>query len=927
MAVLGIATAAGWILYLSSPALKGPESTTSVERQPSQTNEQLNELETQLGLLTADHESLIQENLALRTLNEVLNEAQEEAAAGSSRADQQVLDLEQTVNSLNQSASSLQDERLQLLAQVDQLEKNQEETVFRFSEQLDKNNVELKKARQGQQEQSEEIVQLTERLDQVLGMSNDTMDDLQPSTDSDREISEVADTSMETTSAEAVAESPRADQQVLDLEQTVNNLNQSVDNLQNERHQLLAQVDQLITQLENLSQLASQSEIAVSDTTTMGDSASEQTAQTETAETMTQTSSEETSELAASLDELNSEVVASLKESVGSLQNERHQLLAQVDHLTAQLDSLSQLASQSETAVSDTTTMGDSASEQTAQTETAETMTQTSSEETSELAASLDELNSEVVASLKESVSSLQNERHQLLAQVDHLTAQLDSLSQLASQSETAVSDTATMGDSASEQTAQTETAETTAQTSSEETSELATSLDELNGEVVASLKESVSSLQSERLQLLAQVDQLEKNQEETVFRFSEQLDENNAELEKALQQQQEQSKAIVQLTEQLEQVLEMSNDTMEDLQPATDSDSEVSEVADTSMETTSAEAVAESPRADPQVLDLEQTVNNLNQSVGNLQDERIQLFAQVDHLTAQLENLSQLASQSKTAVSDTTTIGESASEQTAQTETAETTAQTSSEETSELVANLDELNSEVVASLKESVSGLQNQLQTTHNEVDRLALQLDSSNRRTKYLEIRLRYASKHLRRHRAKKRESEVKSENLVMEHQVLQENLSELSSTLNQSIVENKTEMALLVSKFSVIRLESDVIFDSGSAKLSTQGLETLRDIAQNYQDYPDRIMSIEGHTDNKLIAGNLARFYPTNWELSAARAAAAANFLTQQGVPEDKLRIVGFGALQPIASNDTEEGRASNRRIEIRLAPKLSEAETN
>ncbi len=136
-----------------------------------------------------------------------------------------------------------------------------------------------------------------------------------------------------------------------------------------------------------------------------------------------------------------------------------------------------------------------------------------------------------------------------------------------------------------------------------------------------------------------------------------------------------------------------------------------------------------------------------------------------------------------------------------------------------------------------------------------------------------------------------------------------------------------MALLVSKFSVIRLESDVIFDSGSAKLSTQGLETLRDIAHKYQDYPDRIMSIEGHTDNKLIAGNLARIYPTNWELSAARAAAATHFLTQQGVPEDKLRIVGFGALQPIASNDTEEGRAANRRIEIRLAPKLSEAETN
>ena len=839
MAVLGIATAAGWILYLSSPASKGPESTTSVEQQPSQTNEQLNELKTQLGLLTTDHESLIQETLALRTLNEALNDAQEEAAAESSRADQQVLDLEQTVNSLNQSASSLQDERLQLLAQVDQLEKNQEETVFRFSEQLDENNAELEKTLQQQQEQSEAIVQLTEQLEQVLEMSNDTMEDLQPTTGSDSEVSEVADTSMETTSAEAVAESPRADQQVLDLEQTVNNLNQSVDNLQNERFHLLTQVDQLTTQLENLSQLASQSETAASDTTTMGESAPEQTAQTETAETMTQTSSEETSELTASLDELNSEVVASLKESVSSLQNERLQLLARVDHLTAQLDSLSQLANQSKTVVSDTTTIGESTSEQ----------------------------------------------------------------------------------------TAQTENAETTIQTQPEESSELAASLDELYGGMVESLKESVYNLQNERQQLLAQVAQLEKIQEEEAIRLSELLDKNNGELKKALQQQQEQSEAIVQLTEQLEQVLEMSNDTMEDLQPTTGSDSEVSEVANTSMETTSAEAVAESPRADQQVLDLEQTVNNLNQSVGSLQNERHQLLAQVDHLTAQLENLSQLASQSKTAVSDTTTIGESASGQTAQTETAETTAQTSSEETSELVANLDELNSEVVASLKEFVSGLQNQLQTTHNEVDRLALQLASSESRTKYLGTRLRYASKHLGRHRAKKRESEVKSENLEMERQVLQENLSEVSSTLNQSITENKTEMALLVSKFLVIRLESDVIFDSGSAKLSTQGLETLRDIAQNYQDYPDRIMSIEGHTDNKLIAGNLARFYPTNWELSAARAAAAANFLTQQGVPEDKLRIVGFGALQPIASNDTEEGRAANRRIEIRLAPKLSEAETN
>ena len=624
MAVLGIATAAGWILYLSSPAPKGPESTASVELQSPQSNEQLSELMTQFDLLTADHESLIQENLALHTLNEDLNETKEEAAAENAQADQQVL---------------------------------------------------------------------------------------------------------------------------------------------------------------------------------------------------------------------------------------------------------------------------------------------------------------EMVENLKEIADNQKNERLQLLAKVNDLTAQLENLSKLASQSETAVSDTTTMGEPAPEQTAQTESAENVVQASSEETSELATSLDELNSEMVASLKESVSGLQNERLQLLAKVDQLENIQEEAI-KFSEQLEENDSELERALQGQQKQSEAIAQLTERLERVLEMSTDAMGNLQPVTDSGGEVSEVTDTSMEETSAEAVAENSRANQQVLFLEQTVNNLDQSVSSLQNERLQLLARVNELTVQqLENLSKLASQSETAVSETTKVGEPAPKQTAQTEAADTATQTSTEETSELVASLDGLNGEMVVSLKEFVNSLQNQLQTTQNEVDRLALQLDSSNRRARYLEIRLSYASKHLRRHRAKNRESEVNSENLVMERQVLEEKLSETSSTLNQSIAEKESEIDFLVSKFSMIRLESDVIFDSGSAKLSTQGLETLRDIAQKYQDYPDRIMSIEGHTDNKLIAGYLAQFYPTNWELSAARAAAAANFLSQQGVPEDKLRIVGFGALQPIASNDTEEGRASNRRIEIRLAPKLSEVESN
>ena len=306
MTILGIAAAAGWILYLSSPASKGTESTTSVERQPFQTNEQSSELKTQFDLLTADQESLIQENLALRTLNEALNEAQE-----------------------------------------------------------------------------------------------------------------------------ATEEDSQAHQKALEM---VKNLKETADNLQDERTQMLAKVDHLTVQLRDLSQLASPTETAVSDTTTVGESTLEQTVQTETAETTIQTQPEETSELAASLDELNGEMVASLKESVSSLQNERLQLLAKVDQL--------------------------------------------------------------------EQVLEVSNDT------MDDLQPATDSGSEVLEVADTSIESTGAEAES--------------------------TQADQQELELVKNLKESVDNLQNERQQLLVQVDQLEKIQEEGAIRFSEQLDKNNAELKKS---------------------------------------------------------------------------------------------------------------------------------------------------------------------------------------------------------------------------------------------------------------------------------------------------------------------------------------------------------------------------------------------------------
>ena len=119
-------------------------------------------------------------------------------------------------------------------------------------------------------------------------------------------------------------------------------------------------------------------------------------------------------------------------------------------------------------------------------------------------------------------------------------------------------------------------------------------------------------------------------------------------------------------------------------------------------------------------------------------------------------------------------------------------------------------------------------------------------------------------------------------------------------------------------TVISLTSEVLFNSGSARIKPAGREVLSLIASTLNTYPDRAISIEGHTDNEPIGRG--SFYKSNWELSAARALAAVELLQADNrVAPNRLKLVGHGEFSPIASNDTEEGRQLNRRIEIRLLP--------
>ncbi|MDO9559973.1 MAG: OmpA family protein [Syntrophales bacterium] len=113
---------------------------------------------------------------------------------------------------------------------------------------------------------------------------------------------------------------------------------------------------------------------------------------------------------------------------------------------------------------------------------------------------------------------------------------------------------------------------------------------------------------------------------------------------------------------------------------------------------------------------------------------------------------------------------------------------------------------------------------------------------------------------------------------------------------------------------------ILFASGEAEVKPEGLAVLQRVIEVVKDVKDKAIRIEGHTDNVKIGGGLARKYPTNWELSAARALNVARYLQKQGIDPALLAAVAYGEYKPVADNSTPEGRAKNRRIAIILQPK-------
>jgi len=172
------------------------------------------------------------------------------------------------------------------------------------------------------------------------------------------------------------------------------------------------------------------------------------------------------------------------------------------------------------------------------------------------------------------------------------------------------------------------------------------------------------------------------------------------------------------------------------------------------------------------------------------------------------------------------------------------------------------------------------------------------------------------------AKQLEEEIARVSLEKEAEMkrLKEAQNELIEELKGEIEQKQIQITQLADRLSVSMVDQ-ILFPSGEADLTPAGLKVIERVGNIIKGVKDKIIRVEGHTDNVPIHPRLQKEFPTNWELSTTRATNVVRFLQEKvGIPPENLEAIGLSEFHPIASNKTKVGRSKNRRIEILLLPK-------
>ncbi len=136
-------------------------------------------------------------------------------------------------------------------------------------------------------------------------------------------------------------------------------------------------------------------------------------------------------------------------------------------------------------------------------------------------------------------------------------------------------------------------------------------------------------------------------------------------------------------------------------------------------------------------------------------------------------------------------------------------------------------------------------------------------------------------------------------------------------NETGAEHKTREP--VKKTQVLAVLGGGTFQSGQVVVSDSLISSVNEVVQSISAAPDYHVVIEGHTDNEPIQAVPGKPYKDNMDLSFLRARAIARILIEKGIPRERISVAGYGDTRPVASNDSEAGKAKNRRVEVKLVP--------
>ncbi len=299
----------------------------------------------------------------------------------------------------------------------------------------------------------------------------------------------------------------------------------------------------------------------------------------------------------------------------------------------------------------------------------------------------------------------------------------------------------------------------------------------------------------------------------------------------------------------------------------------------------------------------------NAEQQAASLEKEREALTARSTELQGRLDGLEREKSQLGTELGDVrgqiATLEKKLADETAQVSALENDKQQLASGTATAQSEITKLQQRA-AELEAESARVAKEREQLRQEQSQLSASLDEERKRLKAeTEDKAR-----LEQERAAK-EDEIRR---------LTKTQEELSRSLKDEIAKGNITIQQVRDRLT-INMVDRVLFDSGRADIKPAGLKVLKQVSDVLNKIADKQIRIEGHTDNVPISTKLQDKFKTNWELSTARATVVVRYLIDQGgVQPQGLSAVGYADTHPIASNDSEQGRSSNRRIEIVLYPK-------